>query len=138
MGGSDFVGWLRNKDRQPWALCVPYQMNGIWKSYYPDFLIFSRKGEKVVVDIIDPHLTSMDDARFKAAGLASFADRFHDRFVRIDLIVVEKPGELGQMVKRLRLMEEKVRKKVKGVESNQHVKDLFDYEGLRQRKAFMF
>ena len=82
----------------------------------------------MVVDIIDPHLTSMEDSPLKAAALASFADEHQDSFGRIDLIVVDKAGKPDERVKRLRLMDEQTRKKVMAVSTQQHLRDLFDYE----------
>ena len=73
MARPDFVGWLRNRDRQPWALCIPYEMGGSWKSCYPDFLIFRKKDGQIIVDIVDPHLTSIEDAPQKASALAKYA-----------------------------------------------------------------
>jgi hypothetical protein len=49
----------------------------------------------VSVDIIDPHLTSVKDALFKAAALALFADHHHDQFGRIDLIIVDQARKTG-------------------------------------------
>jgi type III restriction enzyme len=129
MAREDFVGWLRNREKQPWALCIPYKQGGGWKGCYPDFLVFRKKDNSVVVDIIDPHLTSMEDSPLKAAALASFADEHQDSFGRIDLIVVDKAGMPDEQVKRLRLMDDKTRKKVMAVSSQQHLRDLFDYEG---------
>jgi hypothetical protein len=60
---EDFMGWLGNREKQPWALCIPYKQGGVWKGCYPDFLIFRSKDNYVVVDIIDPHLTSMQCMR---------------------------------------------------------------------------
>lgn len=129
MAHPDFAGWLRNKDNQPWALCVPYEFAGGWKSCFPDFIFFRRtKTGDVVASIIDPHLTSLEDAPHKAAALAKFADAHQERFDRIDLIIVDKQGTPDERVRRLRLMDEKTRKKVMGVTSNQHLKDLFDYQ----------
>jgi type III restriction enzyme len=73
MAREDFLGWLRNREKQPWALCIPYKQTGVWKGCYPDFLVFRRNGGDVIVDIIDPHLTSMEDSPLKAAALAWFA-----------------------------------------------------------------
>ena len=128
MARPGFAGWLRNREKQPWALCVPYMHAGVWKGCYPDFLVFGRKGSDVIVDVIDPHLTSMEDAPFKAAALARFADDHQDQFGRIDLIIVDKAGKPDEQVKRLRLMDQKTRKKVMAVSTPQHLRDLFDYE----------
>jgi type III restriction enzyme len=126
---DDFLGWLRNKERQPWALCIPYKQAGEWKGCYPDFLVLRRKAGDVLVDIIDPHLTSLEDSPLKAAALAWFADEHQDRFGRIDLILVDKAGTPDESVKRLRLMDRKTRKKVMAVSTQQHLRDLFEYEG---------
>jgi type III restriction enzyme len=125
MARSDFKGWLRNRERQTWALCVPYEAGGTWKGCYPDFLIFSKKDNDIIPSIVDPHLVSLEDAPRKAAALAKYADDHQDHFSRIDLIIVEKQdGE--DKAKRLRLMDEDTRKKVMGVTTNQHLRDLFD------------
>jgi type III restriction enzyme len=129
MARGDFVAWLRNRDRQPWALRIPYEMGGVWKSCFPDFLVFRRKGGEVIVDIIDPHLTSIEDAPRKAAALAKYTADRQDHFRRVDLAIVhgQKPD---QIVRRLRLMDEKIRIKVAGVTSSQHLRDLFEFVGL--------
>jgi type III restriction enzyme len=125
MARSDFAGWLRNRERQPWALCIPYEAGGVWKGCYPDFLIFSTKDKDILPSIVDPHLVSLEDAPPKAAALAKYADDHQERFSRIDLIIVEKQDG-GDKVKRLRLMDESTRQKVRGVTTNQHLRDLFD------------
>jgi len=129
MAQEDFVGWLRNKERQPWALCVPYEVAAVAKGCYPDFVVFRRKNGDIVADIVDPHLTSLDEAPAKAAALARFARDHQDQFGRIDLVVVDKPGGPGERVKRLRLMDEKTRTRVLGVTNQEHLRDLFEYEG---------
>jgi hypothetical protein len=64
------------------------------------------------------------DDRSAHSGYAP-ADEHQDRFDRIDLIIVEKEDE-HERVRRLRLMDEHTRKKVLGVTTNQHLRDLFD------------
>jgi type III restriction enzyme len=53
---KDVVGWLRNPDRKPWSLCVPYEMGRGYKGCYPDFLIVRKVRGHLVADIVDPHL----------------------------------------------------------------------------------
>ena len=36
------IGWLRNYDRKPWALCVPYEVAGEDRPMYPDFLVVRK------------------------------------------------------------------------------------------------
>lgn len=115
------VGWLRNTDRKPWALCVPYEVDGEDRAMYPDFLIVRSEGSGVVVDIIDPHTISLADAPAKAAGLAKFAAQHADKFGRIELIMVD-----GKTSKSLDLTEETVRNKVRGVKLPEQLRKLFD------------
>ncbi|MBK7897935.1 MAG: hypothetical protein IPJ99_00435 [Betaproteobacteria bacterium] len=35
---EDVVGWLRNIERKPWALAMPYELGGEVRPMYPDFL----------------------------------------------------------------------------------------------------
>jgi NAD(P)-dependent dehydrogenase (short-subunit alcohol dehydrogenase family) len=70
----------------------------------------------------------MEDSPLKAAALAWFADEHQDRFGRIDLIVVDNAGKADERVKRLRLIDQKTRKKVMAVSTQQHLRDLFEYE----------
>ena len=60
--------------------------------------------------------------------MAWFADEHQDSFGRIDLIVVDRAGKPDERVKRLRLMDQNTRKKVMAVSTQQHLRDLFDYE----------
>ena len=115
MAREDFVAWLRNREKQLWALSIPYKQAGIWKACCPDFPVFRSKDNHLVVDIIDPHHTSTDGSPLKAAALASSADEHQDSFGRIDLIAVDKAGKPDERVKRLRLMDQKARKKVMAV-----------------------
>lgn len=53
---TDFVCWLRNPSRAAWALCLPYDIGGEKKAFYPDFLIVRSDPEvDYVVDILEPH-----------------------------------------------------------------------------------
>jgi type III restriction enzyme len=121
MERSDFVGFLRNEDRKKWALCVPYKLGGIDKPMYPDFLIFREHDGQVVIDILDPHAPSLDDWWQKAVGLAEYAARHGNLFGRIELITVE-----GDEIIRLDLQDEDRRNRVRGVRSNDHLRDILN------------
>ena len=126
MARLDFAGWLRNRERQPWALCIPYEVGGQWKGFYPDFIICRKTLHSVLVDIVDPHLVSLEDAPAKAAALAHYAEEHQDRFGRVDMVMVERPGTDDEQVKRLSLLDESTRRRVLRVSSTQHLRDLFD------------
>ena len=118
---KEVVAWLRNVDRKPWALCVPYEVDGESRAMYPDFLSISNEKGRLVVDLIDPHTISLADAPAKAAGLAKFAALHADKFRRIELILLDGTG-----ARRLDLTDEMVRNRVKGVKLVEQMKQLFN------------
>jgi type III restriction enzyme len=123
MRGRTFAGWLRNIPKKHWALCVPYGQ-GQAKPLYPDMLLFRLEGNKVSVDILDPHDDARADAAEKAVGLADFARKHGAAFGRIEMIRMVK----GQ-VQRLRLHQESVREKVLKVTDLKHLAELYQQHG---------
>lgn len=116
----EVIGWLRNAPRKPWALCVPYEVDGESRPMYPDFIFVRNQHKQQVVDIVEPHTISLADAPAKAAGLAKFAALHADKFGRIDLILID-----GNASKRFDLTDETVRNKLKGVKILEQLKALF-------------
>ena len=114
------VAWLRNTDRKPWALCIPYEVNGEDKPMYPDFLLVRSEEGELIVDIIDPHSIGLGDAAAKAAGLAKFAAQHADKFGRIELVMLD-----GKSSKRLDLTNETIRNKVRGLKLPDELRRLF-------------
>ena len=80
------VSWLRNLDRKPWSLSIPYENNGVAVPMYPDLVIIRADAEGYVFDILEPHDSSRQDNFPKAVGLAKFAEKHWDVFGRIELI----------------------------------------------------
>lgn len=113
-------GWLRTPDRKPWSLAIPYEFLGETRPLYPDFLVFRRDGPTLRVDLLDPHLVSLEDAPAKAAGLAKYTAKHGVAFGRMELIIIE-----NERVHRLNLKNEAIRDRVKAVTSSQHLRDLF-------------
>jgi type III restriction enzyme len=118
---KEIVAWLRNVDRKPWALCVPYEVDGEHRAMYPDFLFIRSEKHTLEVDLIEPHSISLADAPAKAAGLAKFAAMHADKFGRIELILLQ-----GTRSKRLDLTDEAVRNRVRGIKLIEQLKQLFD------------
>lgn len=85
---SDFVGWLRNRERANWALEIPYEFGGD-HSFYPDFIIVRNVNGSLVFDIIEPHRPSFDDTHAKAKGLAQYARDHGEQFDRMMMCLVE-------------------------------------------------
>jgi type III restriction enzyme len=110
---DDVIGWLRNIERKPWALALPYEMGGEQRPMYPDFLVLRRDGKGIEVDILEPHSPALADSYAKAKGLAQFAAKHAMQFGRIELIRLD-----GSAIKRLDLSEAENRKRVLAVDSN--------------------
>lgn len=108
---SDFVCWLRNPSRRPWALTIPYELDNEDKPMYPDFLIIRKEGDGYVTDILEPHNNALRDNLPKAKGLAKYA-RNENQFGRIQLIRVVDGIGGSKHIKRLDLMDSFVRDKV--------------------------
>jgi hypothetical protein len=85
MGRPGFVAWYRNPGSvTPASVRIAYQDDaGEWASLQPDFIVVSQRDDgTLAASIVDPHGDYLADARAKLHALASFADRFADRFVR--------------------------------------------------------
>ena len=123
MKGKSFAGWLRNIPKKHWALCVPYGQ-GQAKPMFPDLVVFRREGNKIKIDILDPHDDTRADAAEKAVGLADFARKHGASFGRIEMIRIVK----GQ-IERLRLHQESVREKVLKVTDLKHLAELYGQHG---------
>jgi type III restriction enzyme len=80
------VGWLRNLDRKPWSLEVPYMSGGEVRPMFPDLVIVRQVEGGYAIDILEPHRPDLDDNFEKAVGLAKFAERHGALFGRIQLI----------------------------------------------------
>jgi type III restriction enzyme len=117
---SEVVAWLRNPDRKPWSLCVPYQVGGDWKPFYPDFIIVRVVGKKRVFDILDPHSIDLADAPAKAVGFARYAAQHAHHFGRISMIIID-----GKNMRQLDLTDEVMRNKVKLVTNAEQLRQLF-------------
>ena len=127
---SDFLCWLRNPSRAPWALCLPYDMNGEKKSFYPDFLIVrSDPMVDYVIDILEPHGNQYSDNLPKAKALAEYAKN-EDRLGRIQLI--HKTSDAGgSHFIRLDLTDIAVRDKVLHADRDEELINIFRNYGER-------
>ena len=125
---TDFVCWLRNQSRAAWALCLPYEINGETKSFYPDFLIVrSDPMVDYVVDILEPHGQQYTDNLPKAKALAEYAKK-EDRLGRIQLI--HKTSDAGgSKFIRLDLTDIVVQDKVLRASNDDELKNIFTNYG---------
>ncbi len=109
------IGWLRNYERKPWALQLPYEDGARVLPMFPDFLVVRQDGAGFVVDILEPHSAALADSWKKAKGLAKYAQTHSlaPGLGRIELIRVH-----GGVVKRLCLNDPGTQQKVLGTDSN--------------------
>lgn len=94
---TDFVCWLRNQERKPWALCIPYEYGNETHRMYPDFIIVRKNsGGGYEYGLLEPHRDDKKDNLAKAKGLVKYVqecpnvDRVQmlrkkgDRMLRLD------------------------------------------------------
>jgi type III restriction enzyme len=117
-----FAGWVRNYPRKPWSIAYKYSANGEDTPGYPDFIVFRKNSNDIVVDLLEPHHGA--DSLAKAHGLCAFAAEFGEKFGRIDWIKIE-----GNQLKRLNLNSPSVRKQVLATKIDQALDDLFKMVG---------
>lgn len=129
---AGFVCWLRNPAKASWALCLPYDINGEKKSFYPDFLVVrSDPAVDYVVDILEPHGGQYADNLPKAKALAAYA-KAEERIGRIQLIhKIAGAGSKNRFV-RLDLTDIAVRDKVLRAVSNEELDHIFDTDGTSE------
>ena len=126
---SDYVTWLRNVPREKWALRLPYEMDGVTKTTYPDFIII-RKDDVLgyVMDVLEPHNPDFKDNLAKAKAFAKYAE-LEQRIGRIELIRTGKDASGKDRFKRLDLAKGSVRNKVLAATNNDELDHIFDTDG---------
>ncbi len=122
---DDFVCWLRNPSRKPWALQIPYEIDNETKPMYPDLIIIRKDPVlKYVVDIIEPHGQHLADNVGKAKGLAEYA-RQNPGLGRIELVrIVDSPSKRTIFL-RLDMAKTKIRDKVSKINTYEELENLF-------------
>jgi type III restriction enzyme len=130
LGNADVVGWLRNLDRKPWSLEIPYQSGGGERPMFPDLIVVRRAAGDYRFDILEPHDPSLADNFEKAVGLARFAERHGHLFDRIQLIRKLSSQAGGERYARLGINRQLVRKQVLLVTTNPQLDALFEQHAL--------
>lgn len=124
----DFVCWIRNIPRKPWALTIPYDMDNKKYPAYPDFIIIRNNGVGgYVIDVLEPHDPSRNDNLPKAKGFATYASK-NPVVGRLQLIRVTK-DIAGEHFKRLDLTKSLVQQKVLAAMTNEELNTIFDTDG---------
>lgn len=127
---NDFVCWLRNPSRQTWSLRIPYEIDGVTKATYPDFIVV-RKDDVLgyVIDILEPHNPDFKDNLGKAKAFAKYAEA-EPRIGRIQLIRAAKDAGGKNRFKRLDMARGEVRKKVIAAINTDELDHIFDTDGV--------
>lgn len=124
LADSKVVGWLRNVDRKPWSLEVPYESGGAVRPMFPDLVVVRQVGAECVIDILEPHDPSLADNFEKAVGLARFAEKHGSLFGRIQLIR-KQSSAAGERFVRLEINQTAAIKKLLLITSNPQLDELF-------------
>lgn len=127
---EDFVCWIRNPSRGSWALCIPYEIDGEIRPFYPDFIIV-RKDRVLgyVVDILEPHNPDFKDNLGKAKGFAEYAEQ-NPGVGRIQLIRMSKNAAGNHKFKRLDMSKTAIREKVSHAINTDELDHIFDTYGV--------
>lgn len=125
---ENFVCWIRNIPRKPWALTIPYDSGGSKHPAYPDFIVITKGDEGgLVIDVLEPHDPSRADNLPKAKGFAEYAAK-NPCVGRLQLIRQTKDIS-GVRYKRLDLTRSLVRQKVSAALTNDDLDKIFDSDG---------
>lgn len=120
----EVVGWLRNLDRKPWSLEIPYETGGAIRPMFPDLVIVRKVRGEFFIDILEPHDPSLSDNFEKAVGMARFAEKHGALFGRIQLIRKHSSAG-GEHFARLEINRAAMIKKLFLITSNPQLDALF-------------
>lgn len=120
----EVVGWLRNLDRKPWSMEIPYASGGDVRPMFPDLVVVRKNGSEFAIDILEPHDPSLSDNFEKAVGLAKFAEKHGALFGRIQLIRKQSSAG-GEHFARLEINQAAMIKKLLLIASNPQLDELF-------------
>lgn len=126
---SNVVGWLRNVDRQPWSLEIPYESGGQVVPMFPDLVVVPKVGDDYVFNILEPHNPALGDNVEKAVGFAKFAEQHGALFGRIEMLRAGTGAAGKGAFVGLDFNQTNVRKKVMLITSNPQLDALFDSDG---------
>mgnify|MGYP002518889551 FL=1 len=119
-----FVCWLRNQDRKPWALCIPYECGNETKRFYPDFIVVRHDGNNGYdFSLLEPHRDDKTDNLPKAKALAKYAKECLS-FSRIQML-----RKKGDRMLRLDFCKLAVRNKVLDCVTEDDFNAVFNAEG---------
>lgn len=120
----EVVGWLRNLDRKPWSLEIPYETGGDIRPMSPDLVVARKVGGDFAIDVLKPHDPSLSDNFEKAVGLAKLAEKHGALFGCIQLIRKQSSAG-GKHFARLEINQAATIKKLLLITSNPQLDSVF-------------
>lgn len=125
----EFVCWLRNQDRKPWALCIPYKYGEETHRMYPDFIIVRKEANgDYDYSILEPHRDDKKDNLAKAKGLVKYVEEC-PVFSRVQMLR-KIHNTAGDKMLRLDFTKMAVRDKVKICRTEADFDTIFQTEGF--------
>ncbi len=127
----EYVCWLRNQERKPWALCIPYEYGNETHRMYPDFIIVRKDASgNYEYALLEPHRDDKKDNLAKAKGLAKYAAEC-TAFSRIQMLR-KIHNASGDKMLRLDLAKMSVRTAVIACPNDADFDALFNKEGFSE------
>lgn len=123
-----YLCWLRNQERKPWALCIPREYGNETKKFYPDFIVVRNDGnDGYDFSLLEPHREDKNDNLSKAKALANYAQECPS-FIRIQMLR-QRHTSSGDRMLRLDLCKMAVREKVLNCLTEADFDSVFNTEG---------
>jgi len=121
----NYICWLRNQDRKPWALCIPYEYGNEVHRMYPDFIIVRENANGgYEYGLLEPHRDDKKDNLAKAKGLVHYA-RECPNVDRVQML-----RKKGNRMLRLELTSRAVQEKVLACITESDFDKVFTTEGF--------
>lgn len=124
----NYVCWLRNQERKPWALCIPYKYGDEIHRSYPDFLIVRKDSNgNYEFALLEPHRDDKKDNLAKAKGLCDYAEKC-PAVSRVQMLRLKKTAR-GDRMLRLDFCKMAVRERVRACNTDAEFDKVFSAEG---------
>lgn len=124
----NYVCWLRNQDRKPWALCIPYEYGDETNRMFPDFLIIRKNDNGYEYGLLEPHRDDKKDNLAKAKGLVKYVQECPN-MDRVQMLRKKKTSS-GEKMLRLEFTKLSVQEKVMKCVDDSDFDKVFDAEGF--------
>lgn len=126
---GDYCCWLRNQDRKPWALCIPYKMGDEIHRMFPDFLVVRKKANgNYDYALLEPHRDDKKDNLAKAKGLIDYVEKC-PAVSRVQMLrLVNTPS--GKKMKRLDFCKMAIRERVRACNTESEFDNVSSTDGV--------